>query len=232
MLRAAREGYRSRAAYKLKDIHAKTGILRNQKVALEIGAAPGSWSQVLTQAGVRVVGVDVLPVVPMVGATFVKGDFTQPSVQDALLKALGGPVDLLLSDVSPNRSGQRSLDVARIISYVEGCLSLAQQCLRPGGTFVCKLLQSAETQQLLKTQLKPSFGTGALMKPPSSRARSAEVYFCGRDFQPAALSEDQTRQIDEVVRQSRPGPRTRARKVRTRSRSTTSSLRASPSDHG
>ena len=114
VLQAKREGYRSRAVYKLKQINAKTRppLLRRGQVALELGAAPGSWTQVLLENGMRVVAVDVLPMESMDGeVTFVQGDFTEDAVQEQLLEAIGdhGKVDLILSDLSPNRSGQRSL---------------------------------------------------------------------------------------------------------------------------
>merc|ERR1711871_1471418 len=171
VLRAAREGYRSRAAYKLKEIQGRVRptLLRKGSVALELGAAPGSWTQVLVEAGLRVVAVDLLPCEPVVGASFVQGDFTDAAVQVQLLEALGGmPADLLLSDVSPNRSGHRSLDEARLVSYVEQSLTLAHRCLRPGGNMLCKLLQGAELQQLM-ARTKLCFDTGALIKPPASR---------------------------------------------------------------
>lgn len=185
VLQATREGYRSRAAYKLKQIAAKVRprLLRRGDVALELGAAPGSWSQVMAEGGLRVVGVDLAPCEPLDGCTFVQGDFTDAAVQLELLEALGAAqqADLLVSDVSPNRSGHRSLDESRLADYAEQSLALARRCLRPGGSFVCKLLQGAELQPLLRRS-KPLFKTGALIKPPASRQESAEIYFCARGF--------------------------------------------------
>ena len=187
VLRAAREGYRSRAAYKLEQINARMrpALLRRGAVALELGAAPGSWSQVLVKHGVRVVGVDLLPIEPVEGATFVRGDFTEPTVQRALLAALGDSgADLLLSDVSPNRSGNAGRDEAAIIEYAEQGLELATRCLRPGGAFVCKLLDGAELKPLFE-RAKPMFKTsGGIVRPRASRAKSREVYLVARGFDP------------------------------------------------
>jgi 23S rRNA (uridine2552-2'-O)-methyltransferase len=187
VLQARRENYRSRAAYKLKQMDAKLRpkLLRRGQVALELGAAPGSWSQVMVEAGMRVVGCDLLSCEPIEEGnfTFVQGDFSDAAIQQALLDALAGPADLIVSDISPNRSGHRSLDEFRLAEYAEQSLDLAHQCLRPGGSFLCKLLQGAELQPLLK-RVKPLFGNGSLIKPPASRQKSAEVYFCARDFNP------------------------------------------------
>lgn len=219
VVRAAREGYRSRAlcrrlechsclclplltrrptlrfgptgaAYKLQQIHQKTKILHSGHVALELGASPGSWTQVLVKHGLRVVGVDLLPIEPIDGATLVQGDFTSPSVQATLQEALGegGRCDVLLSDVSPNRSGNKSLDDAAISDYCTQSLELASRCLKPGGTFVCKLLQGAELQHTLE-RAKPLFKTsGGLMKPAASRPKSREIYLVAKGFDPEAYS--------------------------------------------
>ena len=106
------------------------------------------------------------------------------AVQQRLLEALGGRADLILSDVSPNRSGHHSLDEARLVEYVDQSLEIAHKCLRPGGDFLCKLLQGAEMKPLI-SRTKSSFATGALIKPPASRQKSAEIYLCARGFQPA-----------------------------------------------
>ena len=194
VLQAKREGYRSRAVYKLKQINAKTRppLLRRGQVALELGAAPGSWTQVLLENGMRVVAVDVLPMESMDGeVTFVQGDFTEDAVQEQLLEAIGnhGKADLILSDLSPNRSGQRSLDEARMIDYAEHSINLAHRCLRPGGHWLTKLLQGSELAPLLK-RVKPLFKAGGeLIKPPASRKESAEVYLLARGFRPKGTKE-------------------------------------------
>lgn len=194
VLRAAREGFRSRAAYKLEQISArvKPPLIKRGQVALELGAAPGSWTQVLVKRGVRVVGVDLLPIEPIEGATLLQGDFTDAAVQSALLEALAGDdnsdgagrADLLLSDVSPNRSGNRSRDDAIMLEYADHCLNLAARCLKPGGSFVCKLLDGADLQPLV-AHAKPMFKTsGGLVKPKASRPKSREIYLVARGFDP------------------------------------------------
>lgn len=195
VLRAAREGYRSRAAYKLLQMNAriKPALLQRGKVALEVGAAPGSWTQVLIKHGLHVVGIDLLPMQPVEGATLLQGDFTDQGVQRQLLAALGAydaseRADLLLSDVAPNRSGNASIDQARIFDCAERSLELAQRCLRPGGSFLCKLLDGAETKPFLQ-RVKPMFkSSGNLVKPPSSRPRSRELYLVARGFDPDAFA--------------------------------------------
>ena len=188
VLQAAREGYRSRAAYKLKqiDARAKPKLLHRGQVAVELGSAPGSWTQVLLEKGVRVVAVDVLPMAPMDGDyTFIEGDFTAQTVKTSILEALGPgqQADLILSDLSPNRSGNRSLDEARLTDMVEQSVTLARQCLKPGGSWLAKLLQGPELTPLMK-RLKPLFSKGgALIKPPASRKESTEIYLLARGFQ-------------------------------------------------
>jgi 23S rRNA (uridine2552-2'-O)-methyltransferase len=195
VLKAQREGYRSRAAYKLQQISArmKPPLLRRGLVALELGAAPGSWTQVLVKHGLQVVGVDLLPIEPVEGATLLRGDFTDETVQQRLLAALAegggdGQADLLLSDVSPSRSGNATLDGARMLECNESSLALATRCLRPGGTFVCKVLEGAELRPLME-RTKPMFTTsGGLVKPKASRPRSREVYLVARGFDPESFA--------------------------------------------
>ena len=145
--------------------------------------------------GVRVVGIDLLPVEPVNGATLLRGDFTKPDVQAELLDALreqsgsgSGVADLLLSDVSPNRSGNASLDEAGMVACAEASLSLAARCLRPGGSFVCKLLEGSDTRELV-ARAKPMFkAAGGLVKPKASRPKSREVYLVARGFDPDAYA--------------------------------------------
>ena len=196
VLKAAREGFRSRAAYKLQQISARMRppLLKRGLVALELGAAPGSWTQVLVQSGLSVVGVDLLPIEPVPGATLIQGDFTDADVQRVLLDALdalGGErrgADLLLSDISPNRSGNSHLDEARMAEYADQSLDLAARCLNPGGSFVCKLLEGSEMRELI-ARAKPLFKTsGGLVKPKASRPRSREIYLVARGFDPEAAN--------------------------------------------
>ena len=192
VIRAAREGFRSRAAYKLEQINAKfkPSILRKGQVALELGAAPGGWSQVMVKHGMRVVGGDLLPIEPLDGATFFKGDFTDAGVQRTLLEALGEEqrADVLLSDMSPNRSGNFSRDEAYMMEYADQGLTLASRCLRPGGSLIWKLLDGAELKPLF-TRAKGMFKTsGGLFKSKASRPKSREVYLVARGFDPDAYA--------------------------------------------
>lgn len=134
---AAAQGYRSRAAFKLLQLDAKFRILAPGTRALDLGAAPGSWTQVLVKQQIETVAVDLLPIQPLEGCTVVQGDFTEPSTLSTLLLRLGGsPVDLIVSDLSPSRSGHKSLDHCRLHALVVRALQLARRTLRPGGTFL------------------------------------------------------------------------------------------------
>lgn len=125
--------------------------------------------------------VDLLQMPPVPDTTFVQGDFTDPAVQELLLEALGGPADLVVSDVSPNRSGHRSHDSARLVALVEDALILSRRCLRPGGTLVAKLLQGEDQPALLRA-LRTFCAPVKLHKPPSSRKQSAEVFVVASGF--------------------------------------------------
>ena len=189
MRKALRDGYRSRAAYKLlqMDARVRPPLLRKDGVAVELGAAPGSWSQVLIAKGMRVIAVDMLPLEPLMGVDFVKGDFTEKATQQDVVGRLNGELcDLLLSDVSPNRSGNKSLDEARLVALLEQSFSLARMVLRPGGSFVGKVLQGSELQPLLQLSRR-FFSSGVLAKPPASRLASAEMYLVARCFDPVAF---------------------------------------------
>ena len=184
---AMRLGYRTRAAFKLLQLDArlkKPPLLKRGGVALELGAAPGSWTQVLVQRGMEVVAVDLLPSEPVSGATFVCGDFTHAPVQRQLLDLLGDrKIDLLLSDMSPNRSGHGSLDESRLVDLIEQSLPLAELSLRPRGSAVWKALQGQELMLLMK-RIKKQFDSASLIKPPASRQGSREIYLCARGFKP------------------------------------------------
>lgn len=187
--KAAQAGYRSRAAFKLLQLDSmqKRGpLLKRGGCALELGSAPGSWTQVMVDKGMHVVGCDLLPMEPVPGSIFVQGDFTEPRVQKQLLDAMEGrQADLIASDMSPNRSGQKSLDQARIVSLVELAVHVAQRCLRPSGSLVAKLLQGAD-QQAFANELKGSFATVQVVKPKASRKGSAELFVVARGFRPAS----------------------------------------------
>ncbi len=193
--RALRDGYRSRAAYKLlqMDARLRPKLLQKGCVAVELGAAPGSWSQVLAAKGMRGVSVDLLPIEPLAGIQSIQGDFTEEVVQRKVVAQLDGVLcDLLLCDVSPNRSGNKVLDETRLVALLEQSFSFARTVLRPGGSFVGKVLQGAELQPLLQRSRR-FFGSGALMKPPASRSSSAEMYLVCRGFDAVAFDQTESR---------------------------------------
>mmetsp|Transcript_23140 Transcript_23140/g.47106 ORF Transcript_23140/g.47106 Transcript_23140/m.47106 type:complete len:220 (-) Transcript_23140:107-766(-) len=183
---ANRLGYRSRAYLKLHDLDKKLKLLRPGLRALELGSAPGSWTQVLVEREVETLAVDLLPMEPVLGARFVQGDFTTSDTQAEMRRLLGGvPVDLLLTDLSPNRTGIHSLDHVRMVDMVEQALLLARRHLRHGGTFLTKVLDGEDRQRLFRAVRQ--FGTASTHKPPASRKESRELYLCVREFDHARL---------------------------------------------
>ncbi|HRC26962.1 MAG TPA: RlmE family RNA methyltransferase, partial [Alphaproteobacteria bacterium] len=137
--RAQAEGMRSRAAYKLLEINEKTQLLTSGLRIVDLGAAPGGWSQVAAARNCRVVALDLLDMDPLPGVTFLKMDFMDDRAPDALKAALGGPADLVLSDMAPNTSGHKATDHLRIMALVEAAAAFARQILAPGGGFVAKV---------------------------------------------------------------------------------------------
>lgn len=181
---AQREGYRARAAYKLREIDDKHRILIPGARVVDLGAAPGSWCQVaLERIGEqgRVVGIDLLEVTPLVGVTLLQGDMTDPGTPERVQAALDGPADVVLSDMAPNMTGQKRIDQLRVIATVEAALEFAEQVLTPGGAFLAKTLQSGSAQDLL-ARLKREFAKVRHVKPPASRAESAETYVLATGF--------------------------------------------------
>ena len=192
-MKAARaDGYRSRAAFKLlqlDEMQPGPPLLKRGSLGLELGSAPGSWTQVMVSRGMDVVACDLLPMEPVEGSVFVLGDFTEPATQQRLLDAMRGRLaDLIASDMSPNRSGHSSLDQARIGALVEAAVGVAQRALRPNGSLCAKLLQGEE-QRLLAHKLKASFATVQVVKPPASRKGSAEVFLVARGFRPSRAAD-------------------------------------------
>ena len=183
---ARAKGYRSRAAFKLIEIDDKLRILKRGARVIDLGCAPGGWIQVALERGAgEVVGVDLLAVDPLPPATIVQADFSYPDCGPALVRMLGGPPDLVLSDIAPNTMGHRQTDHLRIIGLVEQAADFAISVLKPGGTFVAKAFQGGETAGVIRL-LKARFTDVKHIKPKASRAESAEVYltatgFLGRD---------------------------------------------------
>ncbi len=183
--RAKDEGYRSRASFKLLELDARDRLFRPGMTVVDLGAAPGGWSQVAAQQvgdRGRVIASDILPMDAMAGVHFVQGDFTDNSVYEALLAAIDGrPVDLVISDMAPNMSGMASIDQPRAMYLVELALDLARQVLKPDGVFLAKVFQGEGFETLL-SEMKQSFTKVQSRKPESSRARSREIYQLCRGF--------------------------------------------------
>jgi len=185
--RSVQEGLRSRAAYKLSEIDDKDRLLRPGLSVVDLGAAPGSWSQVVCQRVTarggepsgRIVALDILPMEPIPNVDFIQGDFREEVVERQLADLLAGPVDLVLSDMAPNLSGIAAVDAARSLHLAELALEFARRHLKPEGAFLVKAFQGSGYSQFVE-QLKRVFRTVAVRKPAASRESSAEVYLLAR----------------------------------------------------
>jgi 23S rRNA (uridine2552-2'-O)-methyltransferase len=185
---AKRLGYRSRAAFKLMELLERDRLLRPGMRVADLGAAPGSWSQLLAArlgAGATIHAVDVLPMEPIPGVDILQGDFTDADVTARFEQRLGGErLDLVVSDLAPNLSGVATVDQARSMRLVEGAVEFACKWLKPGGNLVIKVFQGPELQAMQR-QLATRFGKVAVRKPKASRDRSAELYLVAIGFIPA-----------------------------------------------
>lgn len=184
---ARRLGYRSRAAFKLLELDDRFRLLRPGGRVVDLGAAPGGWSQVAaarvkaaTGQG-RVVGIDYLEVEAVPGVEFLRLDFLDPAAPAALAAALGGPADVVLSDMAAPTTGHAATDHLRVMALAEHAYAFARDVLAPGGAFVAKVFQGGTERELL-AQLKRDFATVRHAKPPASRAESAEVYVVAQGF--------------------------------------------------
>jgi 23S rRNA (uridine2552-2'-O)-methyltransferase len=181
--RAKKEGYRSRAAFKLLEIAARDKLLRPGMVVVDLGAAPGGWSQVArTQVGARgrVLALDLLEMEPLPGVTFLQGDFRENAVVAALAAALAGrKIDLVLSDMSPNISGIAMSDQARVMYLAELALEFAAKHLKHGGNLLVKVFQGSGFEGFLR-QMRTQFRSVDTRKPQASRGRSSELYLLGK----------------------------------------------------
>jgi 23S rRNA (uridine2552-2'-O)-methyltransferase len=190
---AKRRGYRSRAAFKLIEMDDKLHLLRPGGRVVDLGAAPGGWTQVAAQRvkGGQVVALDVLEMDPVPGATVLRADFYAPEGLAQLRAALGGPADLVLSDMAPPTTGQPDVDHLRIMALAEASFAFALEVLKPaqgqypGGAFVVKLRQGTGEQEFF-AGLRRHFATVRRIKPPASRPESSEVYIVGTGFRPTA----------------------------------------------
>ncbi len=183
--RAKDEGYRSRASFKLIELDRKDRLFRPGMTVVDLGAAPGGWSQVAANKvgdNGLVISSDILPMDFLAGVTFVQGDFTEESIYAQILAAIDGrPVDLVISDMAPNMSGMNAVDQPRSIYLVELALDLARQVMRPDGVFLAKVFQGEGFDALL-AEMRQSFTKVQSRKPDASRARSREIYQLCRGF--------------------------------------------------
>ncbi len=184
---AKRDGYRSRAAYKLIEIDDKHRILKSGMAVVDLGAAPGGWSQIAARrVGAldgrgKVVAIDLLEMPEIPGVTFAQLDFLDNSAPDKLREMLGGHADVVMSDMAANTTGHRTTDQLRIQGLVESAVEFACEVLKPGGTFVAKVFQSG-ADAALQAQLKRDFATVKHVKPASSRQDSSERYVLALGF--------------------------------------------------
>jgi 23S rRNA (uridine2552-2'-O)-methyltransferase len=173
---ARREGWRSRAAFKLIEMDDRFHLIHKGARVLDLGAAPGGWTQVALRRGAAiVVALDLLPVEPIPGAVLLQADFTDPATEQRVALALGGKADLVLSDMAPNTIGHAATDHLRIMTLAEAALDFAMTILSPGGSFVAKVFQGGSERDML-TRMKQSFASVRHVKPPASRKESSELY--------------------------------------------------------
>jgi 23S rRNA (uridine2552-2'-O)-methyltransferase len=182
--KAKQEGWRSRAVYKLQEIDEKDRLFQSGMTVVDLGAAPGGWSQWAThQIGERgeVFALDLLAVEPFAGVTFIQGDFQDETVYDALMTALDGrEVDLVMSDMAPNMSGNKQVDIPKAMYLVELSVDLADQVLKPGGNLLMKVFQG-EGYEALLAQLRQKYQKVMTRKPKASRPRSKEMYLLAKN---------------------------------------------------
>jgi len=182
--RAKREGFRSRAAYKLAELDDKYRLLKPGTRVVDLGAAPGGWSEIAARrvgAGGRVLAIDILDMKPIAEVEFLKLDFLDHTAPQRLKDLLGGQADLVLSDMAANATGHRQTDHLRIMALAEAAAHFAQEVLAPRGSFLCKVLQGG-TEAALLAELKRDFASVKHVKPPASRSDSAELYLLARGF--------------------------------------------------
>jgi 23S rRNA (uridine2552-2'-O)-methyltransferase len=182
--RAKRDGLRSRAAYKIIEIDDKYRVFKSGARVVDLGAAPGGWSEIATKrvgAKGRIIALDILDMNPIPGVEFLHLDFLDNAAPDRLKELLGGPADVVLSDMAANTTGHRQTDHLRIMALAEAAAQFAREVLAPGGAFLCKVLQGGTEANLL-AELKRDFESVKHVKPPASRTDSAELYLLARGF--------------------------------------------------
>ena len=185
MQRARREGWRSRAVFKLEQIDQKERLLKPGMLCIDLGSAPGGWSQYVTETlkgRARIVAVDVLQMDTLPDVEFIQGDFREEATLQAILDGLGGErADLVMSDMAPNLSGNKAVDQPRSMYLVELAVELCRDALKPGGDLVAKLFQGAGADALI-AEVRRQFGKVRVMKPDASRPGSREVYLVARNY--------------------------------------------------
>ena len=183
--KAQLDGYRSRAVYKLLELHEKDKLLKPGMVVVDLGAAPGSWSQLVAKKVApngHVYAIDILEMPPIPGVTFIQGDFTEQDVLDNLLKAMGNvKADLILSDMAPSLTGIKSVDQPRALYLEELALALSEHVLKPGGNLLIKVFHGAGLEQLTQT-MRSMFKQVLNRKPKASRSRSSEAYLLAKGY--------------------------------------------------
>jgi 23S rRNA (uridine2552-2'-O)-methyltransferase len=186
--RAKREGFRSRAAYKLAEIDDKYRLLRPGVHVVDLGAAPGGWSEIAARrigARGRVIAIDILEMKPVAGVEFLQLDFLDETAPARLKAMLDGKADVVLSDMAANATGHRQTDHLRVMALAEAAAHFAREVLSEGGSFLCKVLQGG-TEAALLAALKQDFASVKHVKPPASRSDSAELYLLARGFRGGA----------------------------------------------
>ena len=186
VVQSQRDGYRSRASYKLLEIIEKTRLIKPGMTVVDLGSAPGGWSQVAAKkVGHQgsVVAVDILPMNPVAGVDFIQGDFTEEEILAELLKTIGNkPVDLVISDMAPNLTGMKAVDQPAVVYLAELAVDLAQQVLTVDGIFIAKLFQGEGFDEFVRSTRKV-FNVVSLKKPDASRSKSREVYLVAKGLQ-------------------------------------------------
>jgi 23S rRNA (uridine2552-2'-O)-methyltransferase len=186
--RAQKEGYRSRAAYKLLEIDEKHGLLKPGRRVLDLGSAPGGWLQVAARGGARVVGVDLVAVDPVANAQVLQGDIFDDATIERAIAALGGKALVLLSDVAAASTGRRSVDRLRAEAIGETVLALLPQVLMPGGSMVVKLVRGADTA--MAAQARRQFDQARLFRPQATHRDSSEIYLIGTGYSAVVADQD------------------------------------------
>ena len=202
---ARHEGYRARSVYKLKELDERFKLIRRGHKVVDLGAAPGSWSQYAARMEALVVAIDLLPLSPIAGVELLEGDFMAPATQDALATRLEGGVDLVLSDMAANATGQRLIDRLKAEGLAEAVLDFAVRTLRPHGHCLVKLVKGGEAALL--PRVRAAFKSAHTLRPKATRPDSSETYLLARDFQgaarPAAADEGEPAAVGGAARGER-----------------------------